>query len=177
MSRGLGRLQRAIIEFVCAQAGAQRTPQRQHWRVEQLVGNVVQRGSTVRQHTARQHADARKRVRRACSGLVAAERLVRVGIGWTLPPETPAEARRRRKRYRISERSERQEQEQARQRASWFVAPRIRPVIDRATRAKLVKVLGKLGSDSDAESVVAAKQAERLRAVLGCSWNDLLIAG
>ena len=176
MSRGLGRLQRAIIEFVWAQAGAQRTPQRQHWRVEHLVMNVVQvqRGST-----ARQQADARKRIRRACSGLEAAERLVRVGVGWTLPPETPAEARRRRKRYRISERSERQEQEQEqeRQRASWFVAPRTRPVIDRATRVKLVKVLGKLGSDSDAESVVAAKQAERLRAELGCSWNDLLIAG
>ena len=109
MSRGLGRLQRAILEFVWAQASRQRTPRREHWRVEHLVMNVVQRGST-----ARQYADARKRVRRACNGLVAAGELVRVGIGWTLPPETPAEARRRRKRYRISERSERQEQERQR---------------------------------------------------------------
>ncbi|MFZ2075957.1 MAG: hypothetical protein WAV38_04745 [Xanthobacteraceae bacterium] len=43
--------------------------------------------------TSRQQADARKRIRRACAGLVAAGLILKVGVGWTLPPETPQEAR------------------------------------------------------------------------------------
>ena len=70
-------------------ARQQGTPQRGHWRVEQLVLNVIRRGPMTRRMrplTGRQKADAFKRIRRACE-------LVKVGIGWTLPPETPAEAK------------------------------------------------------------------------------------
>jgi hypothetical protein len=42
------------------------------------------------------------------------------------------------------------------------------------TCAKLVKILGLLGSSADAEVVAAARQAERVRNELGCSWSDLL---
>jgi hypothetical protein len=35
-------------------------------------------------------------------------------------------------------------------------------------------VLGLLSSEHDGEVVVAARQAERLRRELGCSWNELL---
>jgi hypothetical protein len=45
--------------------------------------------------------------------------------------------------------------------------------IDRATRAKLVKVLALLGSEHDGE-VLVGRQVERLRTELGCDWNELL---
>ncbi len=123
--------------------------------------------------TSRQKADARKRIRRACDGLVAAGLLVRVGVGWTLPPETPEEAKARR---RVTRTSERQEHERIKREAdSSWLKELLRPSpIDRATRAKLVKILGLLGSRHNAEVVVAARRAERLRTELGCSWSDLL---
>ena len=49
--------------------------------------------------------------------------------------------------------------------------------LDHPTRGKLVKVLAMLGSTHDAEVLVAARHAERLRLELGRTWNDLLVAG
>ena len=47
-----------------------------------------------------------------------------------------------------------------------------RAPLDRPTRGKLVKVLAMLGSTHDAEVLVAARHAERLRLELGRTWND-----
>jgi hypothetical protein len=109
-------------------------------------------------------------MRRACASLVAARLLVKVGIGWTLPPETPEETKARRKRTRTSERQER--------RKTWSgildEVFREGPRLDRAARSKLAKVLGMLAFAHDAEVLVAARQAERLRRELGVTWKELL---
>ena len=173
MSRGSGQLQRAILAFMQQHALHQRTPQREHWRIESLVLNVARRDPAfvwVMPMTSRQLADARKRIRRACDGLAATGKLVKVGIGWTLPPETPPEAMVRRKRFRISERLE-QKQER---RDAPSARPHARTSIDRSTRGKLVEVLGQLGSDNPNIVITAARQAERLRLELGRSWGELV---
>ncbi len=180
MSHGPGQLQRAILDFMQQIARHQRKPQRAHWRVEQLVLNIIRRDpktGEARSFTGRQHADARKRIRRACDRLAAIGQLQKVGVGWTLPPETPAEARARRKRTKTSAQSE---QEQMRRAStgfrSIFDAVWTSPPIDRATRSTLVKVLGLLSSNHDGEVLTAARQAERLRKELGVTWNELIAA-
>ena len=42
-------------------------------------------------------------------------------------------------------------------------------------RDRLARVLGMLGSAHDGEVVAAARQAERLRADAGLTWNDIVI--
>ncbi len=173
MSLGPGRLQRAILEFMRVQALRQRTPQREHWRVEQLVLNVFQRDrsrSGYTSLTSRQKADARKQIRRACASLVATGLLLRVGVGWTLPPETSQEAKIRRKRHRISERREQEETVKRERTSSFMAALWHRPPLDRTTRGKLIKVLGLLSSAHDPEVLTAA----RLRVQLGCTWDALI---
>ena len=112
--------------------------------------------------TARQRADARKQVRRACDSLVFAGHLQKVGFGWALPPETLAEARARRKRNRTTEAKLRK----------WI--ERESRASDRDIRRKLAKILGLLSSTHDAKVLAAARQAERLRGELGRSWNELI---
>jgi len=47
--------------------------------------------------------------------------------------------------------------------------------MDRRKFARLVRVLGLLGSDSDGERATAALKAERLRVEMGMSWAELLM--
>ncbi len=176
MSRGPGRLQRAILDFMQHRALYQRTPQRERFQVETFLLHVIRRDPVtgqMRPMTGRQLADARKRIRRACASLVAAGLIVRFGFAWALLPETPQEARVRRKRFRISERAER-EQQQRQRASSWVLDSILTRPIDRTMRQKLVKVLGQLGSDNDNVVVMAARQAERLRNEGGHNWNDLI---
>src|SRR5262249_59752138 len=42
-------------------------------------------------------------------------------------------------------------------------------------RARLVRVLGMLGSGDDGEVVAAARQAERLRADAGLTWAEIVL--
>jgi hypothetical protein len=84
-------------------------------------------------------ADARKRMRRACDRLAAAGLLVKIGIGWTLPAETPAEAKARRKRTYTSEKQEQRQERQAGAFERWAAVFDTAPPINRATRAKLAK--------------------------------------
>jgi hypothetical protein len=48
--------------------------------------------------------------------------------------------------------------------------------MDRRKLARLVRVLGLLGSDSDGERASAGLAAERLRAEMGASWAELLMS-
>jgi hypothetical protein len=162
MSQGPGRLQRRILEFMQRMALSQRTPQRRHWQIEPLAMNFFQGDAGWSSLTARQRADGRKQVRRACDSLVLAGQLRKVGLGWALPAETPVEARARRKRNRTTEAELRKWTERG-SRAS-----------DRDIRRKLAKILGVLSSTHDAEVLAAARQAERLRGELGRSWNELI---
>jgi hypothetical protein len=43
-------------------------------------------------------------------------------------------------------------------------------------RERLARVLGMLGSDHEGEVVAAARQAERLRAEAGLSWNQIVVS-
>lgn len=173
MSHGPGRLQRTILELMQQSARRQSSPQRPYWRVDSLVSSAIPHAKT-----SRQKADARKRITRACDRLVALGLLVRVkgvlakaGVGlWSLPPETPAEAKIRRKRRHTTE-------EQDRRYWEWAdaVARASNDHIARAKRIKkLARILGMLGSSGDTEVMAAAKQADRARAELGCNWEDLL---
>jgi hypothetical protein len=47
--------------------------------------------------------------------------------------------------------------------------------MDRRKLARLVRVLGLLGSDSDGERASAGLAADRLRAEMGASWAELLM--
>jgi hypothetical protein len=176
MSHGPGRLQRAILELMRQYAQHQKTPQREHWRVEWLIDKVIRADpetGEVRPLTSQQMADARKRIRRACDSLVTFGLVVKVGDGWELPPETPAEAKVRRKRKGTYEKWDRNFYERKAAEAAWE-----RQNADRAARDKLIKrlarILGMLGSDVDNEILMAARQAEQVRAQLGCNWEDLL---
>jgi len=92
MSRGLGRTQRNILDVMWTKAERQRTPERDLWKVDDLALRSWPKPN------ARARADARARVKRSCRRLVADNLIMRVGVGWTLPPETEQEARDRRKR-------------------------------------------------------------------------------
>jgi hypothetical protein len=167
MSHGPGRLQRRILEFMQRMALSQRTSQRRHWQIEPLAMNFFRGDAGWSSLTARQRADARKQVRRACDSLVLAGHLQKVGFGWALPPETPAEAGVRRKRNHTTE----AELQRGKDR-KW--SERGSRASDRDIRRKLGKILGLLSSTHDAEVLAAARQAERLRGELGCSWNELI---
>jgi hypothetical protein len=140
------QLQTALAESPRAIRDASENPMDQ--RIEQLVINVLRRDPAtgrILAVTSRQHADARKRIRRACPSLVATGKLVKFGITWALPPETPAEAKIRRKRLHISERLEQQQEQERRSSSSaWLDRLLDRPPIDPTTRRRLVKV-GELG--------------------------------
>ena len=105
-------------------------------------------------------------LQKVSSQSIAAGLIVKAGVGWTLPPETAGEAKARRKRTRTTER---QEQESLLVGSAKAATPR-KP----AARAKLVKVLGLLGSGHDGEILTASRQAERLRAERGRTWDDLI---
>jgi hypothetical protein len=49
------------------------------------------------------------------------------------------------------------------------------PPIDDTMRRKLVKVLALMSSEHDAEVLVAARQAVRLRRDLGCTRAELVV--
>jgi hypothetical protein len=179
MSHGPGRLQRAILELMQQYARHQRTPQRDHWRVRALIDKTIRadpdlKTGKVRPLTSRQMADARKRIHRACDSLVAFGLVVKVGDGWELPPETPAEAKVRRKGKGTYEKWDQEFYKRKAAEEAWE-----RQNADRIARAKLVKrlakILGKLGSSVDNEVIMAAQQAERVRAELSCNWEDLLV--
>jgi hypothetical protein len=55
-----------------------------------------------------------------------------------------------------------------------FANPTSIATIETKDRARLAKVLAMLGSSSDAEALIAARAAERLRQRLGVSWNDVV---
>jgi hypothetical protein len=173
MSHGPGKLQRQILEFMRQHAlKCQRTPQREHWLVEPLIVNLISRRRVM---ASRQHADARKRIRRACNRLAATGHLHRFGKSWALPPETNAEAKSRRKRFRISARDEREQAERLARMRPLFDPTLVKATpLDRATRIKLTKMLGLLGSEHDGEVLNAARQVERLRTEIGATWADLI---
>ena len=104
-------------------------------------------------------------MRRACDALARAGLIVKIGVGWALPPETQEEATARRKRNRTSKRDDDQFARSAAFTAAVFDTA---ITVDPTTRRKLVKVLGMLASAHDGEVLADAKQAERLRAEIGC---------
>jgi hypothetical protein len=110
-------------------------------------------------------------LQKVSSQSIAAGLIVKAGVGWTLPPETAEEAKARRKRTRTTER---QEQENERISAFLVGSAKVATPLEPAARAKLVKVLGLLGSGHDGEILTAARQAERLRAERGRTWDDLI---
>lgn len=72
---------------------SQRTPQREHWQVEQRVVNLFD-GDAARwplPKSSLERGSTRMQIRRACDRLVAPGLLVKIGVCWALLPETPAE--------------------------------------------------------------------------------------
>jgi hypothetical protein len=49
------------------------------------------------------------------------------------------------------------------------------PALQPDYRDRLVKLLGKLGSDNDAERAIAARLADERRARCGLTWHDLIL--
>jgi hypothetical protein len=67
----------------------------------------------------------------------------------------------------------RRAREQARQE---FIARLFKkPEIHSSLRTLLVKALGMLGSEYDAEVLIAARKAEEMRKKLGLTWDDLIV--
>ena len=93
------------------------------------------------------------------------------GVNFPRRITTAGEAKARRKRTRTTER---QEQENERISAFLVGSAKVATPLEPAARAKLVKVLGLLGSGHDSEILTAARQAERLRAERGRTWDDLI---
>lgn len=158
MSRGLGRVERRIVELI---AGADRlTATKIAWWVSGQAAPTP--ALTVS-------------VRRALATLARKGLLVRDGREWM----SAAVARRaEEQRQREAERAAREKAEQE-PRAS-AEEPRQRTPLGGATTPgagidRLVKVLSMLGSDHDGEVLAAARQAEALRRRLGIGW-DMLIA-
>jgi hypothetical protein len=149
MSRGLGWVQQTILENMRTKGKRQRTPQRDLWKAEDFAWRLRPK------RTARGRADARARVKRACRRLVADRLILRVGIGWSLPPETEQEARARRQRNpKLGTPREQQQREHTVKEDAAARERHRREIVERdrqrrhivATRAKLAKVLGMLGS-------------------------------
>ena len=164
-----------------ARAKRQRTAERDLWKVDNLAWRLWQK------RTARGRADAKARVRRACKRLVSDRLIVRVSDGWVLPPETQEEARDRRRRnvnmgpawkQEARERKAKNEagaREDHEQHRRQIIRERAKRRITPAARAKLVKMLGMLGSAHDGEVASAGRQAEVLRKKLDRTWEELVI--
>jgi hypothetical protein len=57
---------------------------------------------------------------------------------------------------------------------TWFLIRTQPKPVDPEKRSKLVKILGKLGSDGDGEVLNAARFAEERRRELNCTWGELI---
>jgi hypothetical protein len=77
---------------------------------------------------------------------------------------------------RAKQRQQRQQRRRQRDRAQREFLERLaeRQTLAADARVKLAKTLGMMGSAHDGEVLVAARQAERLRAAMGKTWDELL---
>jgi hypothetical protein len=202
MSRGLGRIQRLILQVMKERADAEHG-RRSLWSVEdiaravlyQLKPNAVWRGSRAAADL-RAAAATRWEVKRAIPRLVTDGCLVSHKPAprphtlpfipkpmWKLPPETEIERAerlesQRRKKSEREGKKERQKREgrnrQQRRRRQERKSEQVEKKKADQQRETLARILGMLGSNSVNERDTAARMAEKMRRELGLSWDDIV---
>jgi hypothetical protein len=177
MSRGLGRVERRILELL---EGTDSLP----------AGKIAWMIAGQAKPTLALAAS----VRRAVSGLQKKGRLVRVqGRAWMLeekwrrgedrPKREDAACRENMGRNRawqearVREKAEAESRSRKEDNRHGSAVGSTPHKTDFATgAARLVKVLGLFASAHDGEVLSAARQAEQIRRRLGCGWDELIIA-
>jgi hypothetical protein len=196
MSRGLGRIQRLILQVMKERADAEHG-RRSPWSVEdiaravlyQLKPNAVWRGSRAAADL-RAAAATRWEVKRAIPRLVADGRLLPYEWAplmlpasraprWKLAPETEIErqerleSQRRKRAEREAKKKRTQREDKGRQRRHGRQERKHEQVREKQ-RETLTRILGMLGSDNANERAIAARKAEKMRRDLGLSWDDIV---
>lgn len=175
MSRGLGRVERRIVELL---EGADSLPAGKiAWCIAGQVKPTPALAASVR---------------RAVNALGKKGRLVRAaGRAWALEEKwrlweerrerdeailRGIEERERRAQAEAQKRAdaERREQEDTQRRARPGSMPN-RGADAPSVAARLIKVLGLLASSHDGEALSAARQAEQIRRQIGRAWEELIV--
>lgn len=158
MSRGLGRVQRMILECLSVEESAS----------AEIIAKFVFHGELGKRGVPSQSMLVS--VRRSLAGFLHLELVGRtfdreMGV-WKW--ESIETHRKRQKREKVRERAS------ARARARRDKAFKQREAEANSGVYLLAKILGMLGSDHDAEVLVAAHRAEDQRRKLGMTWSQLL---
>jgi hypothetical protein len=158
MSRGLGYVQRTILEYLSTQ---------QHASADAIVRHVYRRELGKKDTPSPAMSIS---VRRALAGLVKDEMAGRIfdyrlRVWHWLSIEN----------YRVfRKREESSERTRARKESKKREASRLARIEESRGISVLAKILGMLGSEHDGEALTAARRAEDQRRKLGMTWAELL---
>lgn len=163
MSRGLGRVERRVLDILAGAAGP-------------LPALAI--AGWVLPGALRPTPAIEASVRRSLKTLARKGLVNRAGGEWIHPDVERRADRERAHAARKAEEAARGEEDAAQQRSAAEAEElaRARRADPAAARAVLVKTLGMLGSGHAGEVVNAARLADLIRQQLGMSWDELIIA-